>query len=699
MLPIVPHLPTGSKLNIRWEDMSYIVGDKGKYQASVSNPTVYLRNCDSLQYPNSREPSVVEKYILEAFSWRSLIFHFSNPRILNMKGDQVENGHERDMVGLQLLRRKSAQGAAHDSVNRFPPVRCHPATRRSVVGDALRWFHQRPSAKSGMLWLQGAAGAGKTALAQTICECLVRTRHLGASFFFSRTAHDRGRDDPSYLFTTIAHQLSLALPHLAPYIEDAILRDPAVVDKTPAIQFLKLVLEPLCRLSESERRPMAIVVDGLDECPDENAQVQLIESIGYSMNEGTHQVSFIITSRPSPRICSVFARAPLSDQTYTVSLAQSMDTDRDIRAYLSSRFMDIREDPRHRSAMASVPPTWPGEDVISHLVETSSALFLYAATVVKFIDDPGSRPAERLSLITSLLSASATHPKANLDTLYSCVLSLAPDSQRMVNILGTIIAMRDNARRLQLTWGPGRDTLSIAENLLDMQEDDGYMALRSIHSLVVVNEPAIGSKDEQDEAEDDPMEYAARGHTEAVRFYHRSFVEFLRDRSRAGEYFIDMIKLNARLAIGCLRRLETLSLLPRSRINDVTWGYSLLHWTAHVTASDPSDKVLLQALQDFDILGCYIAAHANEGTNSGVVIDMKRLVISPKTLLRSLQSRLWSGHTPRPAICPKSLDITRARDTMLRTCARRDMEECGHKRRLEDLLAWLQVAYHPFFWV
>lgn len=513
-----------------------------------------------------------------------------------------------------------------------------------------------------MLWLQGAAGAGKTALAQTICECLVRTRHLGASFFFSRTAHDRGRDDPSYLFTTIAHQLSLALPHLAPYIEDAILRDPAVVDKTPAIQFLKLVLEPLCRLSESERRPMAIVVDGLDECPDENAQVQLIESIGYSMNEGTHQVSFIITSRPSPRICSVFARAPLSDQTYTISLAQSMDMDRDIRAYLSSRFMDIREDPRHRSAMASVPPTWPGEDVISHLVETSSGLFLYAATVVKFIDDPGSRPAERLSLITSLLSASATHPKANLDTLYSCVLSLAPDSQRMVNILGTIIAMRDNVRRLQLTWGPGRDTLSIAENLLDMQEDDGYMALRSIHSLVIVNEPAIGSKDEQDEAEDDPTEYAAGGHIEAVRFYHRSFVEFLCDRSRAGEYFIDMIKLNARLAIGCLRRLETLSLLPRSRINDgeprfcadhldyvntdfnavsVTWGYSLLHWTAHVTASDPSDKVLLQALQDFDILGCYIAAHANEGTNSGVVIDMKRLVISPKTLLRSLQSRLY----------------------------------------------------------
>lgn len=423
-----------------------------------------------------------------------------------------------------------------------------------------------------MLWLHGPAGAGKTALAQTICECLVRTQHLGASFFFSRAAQDRGRADPSVLSTTIAYQLSLALPHLAPYIEDVMLHNPAVIDENPATQLMKLVLEPFRRLTEGEPRHMAIVIDGLDECSDEDAQIQLLDSMGQSINDGAYQLSFIITSRPSPLICSAFARTPLSEQIYPISLAQSIDTDRDIRAYLSCRFMDIREDPKHKAAMASMPPTWPGEDIISHLVAVSAGLFLYAVAVVKFVDDPGFHPAERLAFLTSLSIPSTPHSKANLDALYCRMLSAATERQKMLDILGTVIAMGDSARSLQLAWRPGRDALLTAEKLLDLQEDDGYMALRSIHSLVAVREPAIGSKDEQDvdlwQPEGDQENYAASEHLEAVRFYHHSLVEFLCDRARAGDFFVDMNKLNARLAVACLRRLETLTLLPKSRIND-----------------------------------------------------------------------------------------------------------------------------------
>lgn len=73
------------------------------------------------------------------------------------------------------------------------------------------WVNQRPENGDFLvLWMYGPAGAGKSAIAQSIaelCEAL-----LAASFFFSRTA--AGRSDSSRLVATIVWQLILSVPEI-----------------------------------------------------------------------------------------------------------------------------------------------------------------------------------------------------------------------------------------------------------------------------------------------------------------------------------------------------------------------------------------------------------------------------------------------------------------------------------------------------
>ena len=91
---------------------------------------------------------------------------------------------------------------------------------------------------SGVLWLRGPAGAGKTAIAQTFCEMVEKEGYLAGSFFFSRTVH--GRNTAQYLFATIAYQLAIARPEIGERIEKAVASDPSITTKSIEIQLQKL---------------------------------------------------------------------------------------------------------------------------------------------------------------------------------------------------------------------------------------------------------------------------------------------------------------------------------------------------------------------------------------------------------------------------------------------------------------------------
>ncbi|KAJ7787032.1 hypothetical protein B0H14DRAFT_2196066, partial [Mycena olivaceomarginata] len=69
----------------------------------------------------------------------------------------------------------------------------------------------------------------------------------------------------------------------------------------------------------------------------------------------------------------------------------------DIRKYLVDEFKRIHAE--HRETMAAVPRPWPAAEGIGNLVDKSSGYFIYASTIIKFIDDKYFRPTDRLEII------------------------------------------------------------------------------------------------------------------------------------------------------------------------------------------------------------------------------------------------------------------------------------------------------------
>jgi len=88
---------------------------------------------------------------------------------------------------MELLQQKIVPGAFHNADERGDPQKCHPHTRESVVKSIVDWVKVADKVAL-FLWLYGPAGAGKTAIAQTIAELLEGLGLLAAAFFFSRNS-------------------------------------------------------------------------------------------------------------------------------------------------------------------------------------------------------------------------------------------------------------------------------------------------------------------------------------------------------------------------------------------------------------------------------------------------------------------------------------------------------------------------------
>jgi Parvovirus non-structural protein NS1 len=79
-----------------------------------------------------------------------------------------------------------------------------------AVLDLLLQWANNTERNCSVYWLYGPAGAGKSAIAQTIAEHCAKEGQLAASFFFSRGKV--GCDKGKYLFPTISYQLAISVP-------------------------------------------------------------------------------------------------------------------------------------------------------------------------------------------------------------------------------------------------------------------------------------------------------------------------------------------------------------------------------------------------------------------------------------------------------------------------------------------------------
>ena len=124
--------------------------------------------------------------------------------------------------------------------------------------------------------------------------------------------------DAKYIIPTIAYQIARAIPEAHTRITEEITHDPLIFTQSFEAQMVTLIVQPLQPLvmsgffaaPASSRR--LIIIDGLDEISDRNAQVKILQVIYNALHSHCIPLIFLIASRSEQEISHTLSREPLS---------------------------------------------------------------------------------------------------------------------------------------------------------------------------------------------------------------------------------------------------------------------------------------------------------------------------------------------------------------------------------------------------
>lgn len=441
--------------------------------------------------------------------------------------------------------------------------------------------------------LQGLAGTGKSTIALTMCEAISKLGWLGASFFCSR--NEASSSNPFLIFTTIAYQLATRYQSFNSHLTATLKADPDVVGLTLEKQLEKLVIEPLCAAADSiGSSPVVIIIDALDECGNYRAQMMsLLCSIGSRLQELPICVKLFVTLRPEYDLKAAFTSENHGDtQSFILHDVEASIVHSDIERFLHFGLLKV-------AAQHHVDPrVWPSTDDISILAKKSDKLFIFAATVVKFVGDKHGHPRDRLDIVLKTGQDGGSSPYSHLDHLYQQVLesALPETADKMVldhfhMVMGAVILLYD--------------PLSIENlgSLVHIEAQDVRMALQNLHSLMIV-------PDSNNEGE--------------IRLFHPSFRDFMTLRCpKESAYHIDTGKHHQQLAMVCFKTMAHSLKKDICRIRDtgklnkevmdldghikefvpVNLQYACRHWATHLSESVMAEKsgetTVIDALMSF----------------------------------------------------------------------------------------------------
>jgi len=252
-------------------------------------------------------------------------------------------------------------GATYDSQERSPPPRCLSGTRLEILEKIHAWV-KAGSAGRRILWLHGPAGAGKSAIAQTVAETYAGRNQLAASFFFARTA--AYRNDAKHLFPTVAVQIALSALEKRQRLDEILSSDPYIAERAlGSVELLASLLEDRSAQAP-QASPLLIIVDGLDECQKNDDQCWILAQISRIVHTHHLPLRFLIVSRPESHLGEAFEERDLANITSPLSLYGDYRASSDVSMYLRSEFSRIYGAKRHRAVMQFIPRPWPSEDII-----------------------------------------------------------------------------------------------------------------------------------------------------------------------------------------------------------------------------------------------------------------------------------------------------------------------------------------------
>ncbi len=309
----------------------------------------------------------------------------------------------------------------------------------------------------------------------------------------------------SKLIASIAYALGMFDDRIGRAVSLVVRTLPSVVTLSPSLQFQHLLRNPLESLPDLDNGgPLVVIIDGLDEC---DASDDILAILAEGFGPKLSFMRLILSSRPVHHIAVRFEG---QDHIYPLHLDTSSESvNRDIQFYLEQKFATICNDDH---AFQEKCKEW---DAINQLAARASGLFIWAATVVKFVHAfPGISRLQALlhtKIPRDATEALTTLYRTALDTLVSEIPGANADIKKYVqSVLGAVL----------VTQTPPGMTEDVLDNVVLLGE--GSPPSRHIISM-------LGSV-LSPETEDSP-----------IQLIHKSFDDFLQDQSQCGdEWFIDV---------------------------------------------------------------------------------------------------------------------------------------------------------------
>jgi hypothetical protein len=382
---------------------------------------------------------------------------------------------------------------------------CLEGTRVNLLADITAWM--KDPAGPAVYWLSGAAGTGKTTIAQSVAKTAAEEPgYLSATFFFSRSSDDRrsyGRVIP-----TLAYQLG-SNPLLRSNICAAVASDNDVSIRPVVVQARKLlsdILKPI--LSTSPPTHLVVVLDALDECNRDDDQLHggdLMPELLTVFKQFTC-VKLFLTSRPEPSIEELFLRRAVNHNSRTFVLHRDVPKDTaqaDIETYLRHELAKVKGN-------ITSEHDFPSDSDFHTLLQRANGLFVYARTAVDYICDRYSKPDQRLAALIQTACGPGSGRYKRLDGLYTQILADALEINPMSQTI-----VKNDLRQVLMALVLAQQELNVVDlaKLISTDQDECARLLRRIASLLNYEHTDL----------------------EPIRLMHASFADSLSDQSRCVE--------------------------------------------------------------------------------------------------------------------------------------------------------------------
>ncbi|KAJ3522450.1 hypothetical protein NMY22_g11886 [Coprinellus aureogranulatus] len=262
---------------------------------------------------------------------------------------------------------------------------CVPGSRVALLAQLLAWAESKDS--NHAFWLDGIAGTGKTAVAETLCSQLSDRGLLGASFFCSIKVQDLS--DVHHIIPSLAKTLAATHPTFGDALSNILesqSKNP-IGQMTLAQQYDLLILRPAAVAFKDYDKNIILCADALDECRNTTALKDFLESI--LSKKPAAPIKIFFTSRPELTI-----KREVEHSTHSSHMLRLHDIEEDIvradiELYVSQQLKKVPE------LKDEYGNSWPPPEV-EKIVEQSDGLFIVAATIVRDICSETGNPVERL---------------------------------------------------------------------------------------------------------------------------------------------------------------------------------------------------------------------------------------------------------------------------------------------------------------